>query len=482
MSSLPVLDPVAPEHAPPATGKGAPQAVPAPDPQRGEGFAAHMAEARRPTQRPAPRIVAGEPQLPAAAAPAAPRVGTEPVALTPEANPSPYEQLTEGFSHWRSAAELDLERFEVLGDAEVALDLSPAPALIPSVAPSPTTPSSATAMEPAQGAPAGTLQAEPLPEPAQEPPDASTVRRGPDDNGSAASPPRGEGQAAAAARQGSGPQATPQETHRAATPDGPPAQQPTQAARNAASSAPPLGSSASAGVGAGSSGAPPQHQSTGSVSTAGSVTATPTSPQPAEAEVELTEGTPPRTRTSPAGPGESALPSPRMASTPESMYFTWEFDTAASRSIAQPAAPTVAPSLLSQLAAASQREPGALPLPPSALPDQINLLIRDPEGDIRLTVGREERDVAVKVEVPHGLMAAVKEAEAPMRASLQDGGYQLEGFEVREREAGVDQQPEHQQPHRRAQRPRQGQARAGQDPESTRSTSTPGLRLLDRRA
>ena len=164
------------------------------------------------------------------------------------------------------------------------------------------------------------------------------------------------------------------------------------------------------------------------------------------------------------------------------MFFAWEFDTAATQTIQQPTTPTVAPSLLSQLAAASRQEPAAMPVTPMALPNEVSMVIRDQDGDIRVTIGREERDVAVKVEVPTGLMAAVKEAEAPVRVSLHEEGYQLEGFDVEEREAGVDQNPEREQPHRRGQQARRGAHSARNDTGSTRSTSSPGMRLLDRRA
>jgi len=179
----------------------------------------------------------------------------------------------------------------------------------------------------------------------------------------------------------------------------------------------------------------------------------------------------------------ASRPTASMASTPESMLFTFEFDTAASSSVARATSPTVAPSLLSQLAEASQAR---VPVGPAAMPNEISLVIRDPAGDIRLNVGRDERDVAVKLEVPTGLMAAVQEAEAPIRASLQDEGYKLEGFDVQEREEeDVHQAPERDRSRRHAQREQHGQGRnVPREREADPPTRKPmlGPRLLDRRA
>ena len=171
-----------------------------------------------------------------------------------------------------------------------------------------------------------------------------------------------------------------------------------------------------------------------------------------------------------------------MSATPEAMLFTWEFDTTASQGVAQAPSTAVAPSLLAQLAAASRAE---VPLAPVAMPAEVRFVINDPQGDIHLSVGREARDVAVKVEVPTGLMAAVKEAEAPIRSSLQDEGYQLEGYEVREREDGVQHAPERDRHQPEAQRGRQNPRRSTNNSPASENPppeKTAGLRLLDRRA
>ncbi len=169
-----------------------------------------------------------------------------------------------------------------------------------------------------------------------------------------------------------------------------------------------------------------------------------------------------------------------MSTTPESMLFTWEFDAVASRGVARAQAPAVAPSLLSQLADASRAQ---TPLAPVAMPDELRLVIQDPEGEIHVSVGRDERDVTVKVDVPTGLMAAVKEAEAPIRASLQDDGYQLEDYDVQERDvdaAPKRDQPEHHAP--RGRRPLRRHAQHSSKTSETPTTQNPGPRLLDRRA
>ena len=168
-----------------------------------------------------------------------------------------------------------------------------------------------------------------------------------------------------------------------------------------------------------------------------------------------------------------------MSATPEAMLFTWEFDASAQQAHSPARTPTIAPSLLAQLAEASRQQ---APVTPIALPNEVNMVIRDPEGDIRVTVGREAKDVAVHLEVPAGLMAAVTEAEAPIRVSLNEEGYQLEDYEVAEREDGVERQPDRERARQRGQRPRRDARHSREEQDKHRPTSNTGWRLLDRRA
>jgi hypothetical protein len=168
---------------------------------------------------------------------------------------------------------------------------------------------------------------------------------------------------------------------------------------------------------------------------------------------------------------------PSMAATPEALFFTVEYD-AGSAPIGRTQAPAIAPSLTAQLAAASRAE---LPVGPAAMPEEVSLLIRDPDGDIRLFVGREDREVAVKLEVPTGLMAAVQEAEAPIRAGLAEEGFELDGYEVQEREEGLDRQAERERTGQRTRR-RGRQQPSAPEPEARDRDPGSGLRLLNRRA
>jgi len=185
-------------------------------------------------------------------------------------------------------------------------------------------------------------------------------------------------------------------------------------------------------------------------------------------------------RSGPTAPAARSAPS--MAATPEAMLFTMEYDAGATTTIGRAASPTITPSLLSQLAEASRAQ---TPVTPTAMPDEISLVIRDAAGDIRLEVGRDQKDVAVKVEVPTGLLAAIQEAEAPIRASLHEEGFELEGYEVQEREDGIDQAPHRDDADHRARHPRDGAGRsdrADAHEEPTERERTTGPRLLNRRA
>jgi hypothetical protein len=179
-------------------------------------------------------------------------------------------------------------------------------------------------------------------------------------------------------------------------------------------------------------------------------------------------------------PAAATLARPSMANTPEAMLFTFEYD-AGHASPAQHGGPIIAPSLTSQLAQASQASQTELPIGPAAMPEELSLLIRDPDGDIRLFVGREDRDVAVKVEVPTGLMSAVQEAEAPIRAGLAEEGFELDGYEVQEREDGVGRQAEREREGRQARR-RGGRSSVQPEVEAAEQPPRPGLHLLNRRA
>ncbi len=183
----------------------------------------------------------------------------------------------------------------------------------------------------------------------------------------------------------------------------------------------------------------------------------------------------PRGRADPqplGGPGAS------MSETPESMFFTWEFDPGANQALSRAPGATVSPSLLSQLAEASRQE---LPVTPGAMPDEVKLILPDPEGDIRLTVGRDQRELAVKLEVPTGLISAVREAEAPLRASLEDDGYQLQDYLVSDGEAEAEHSSGRERgaaDHRRRSRPTHPSGPV----EASAGAPSSGLHLLNRRA
>ncbi len=172
-----------------------------------------------------------------------------------------------------------------------------------------------------------------------------------------------------------------------------------------------------------------------------------------------------------------------MSATPESMLFTWEFDpAAASQQVARAPTAAVSPSLTAQLAAARAGAGAEAPILPAALPDQVNLLIRGPNGTIEVAVGREKQDVSVRVEVPTGLMAAVREAQAPIQLALELEGYDLESFDIHAGEPGVEQAPEHDRSDQRGGHSRQTKdSNDNPDSEHTQPTG-PRSRLLDLRA
>jgi hypothetical protein len=186
-----------------------------------------------------------------------------------------------------------------------------------------------------------------------------------------------------------------------------------------------------------------------------------------------------RPQSAPTAPAARPAAAP-MSAAPESMLFTFEFDAGAARIGQGPGAGGVAPSLLSQLAAASRQEGPVAPFLPSAMPDEVSLLIHDPDGDIKLDVGRQDRDVAVRIEVPSGLFSALREAEAPIRSSLHEEGYELEHFELSARE-DLERSPEREQTERHSKR-RQAAAHTRRPPDPPQERTTSGPRLLNRRA
>jgi hypothetical protein len=145
--------------------------------------------------------------------------------------------------------------------------------------------------------------------------------------------------------------------------------------------------------------------------------------------------------------GADARPTPNaavlrsLASLPEPLLFTVEFDTSAAASlgratgaVGQIMPPTASPEI---------------PMAPVALPREIEVQLQDPEGPVRLTVGRDKRDVNVRVEVPTGLFPAVQEARHPVRAALAEHGLELGRYDVSsgQQEPGGEQRSARRGPH-----------------------------------
>ncbi|MFH1469867.1 MAG: hypothetical protein ABIO70_36120 [Pseudomonadota bacterium] len=187
-------------------------------------------------------------------------------------------------------------------------------------------------------------------------------------------------------------------------------------------------------------------------------------------------GAAPSTRTPRAevGPPAAASASPRgLASVPEPMLFTVEFDAQAAVAATR-AAQTPGP-------AAPHAASPPPPLAALALPREVELLLQDPDGPVKLTVGRDQREVSVRVEVPHGLLPAIEEAHQPVRAALAQRGFELGRYDVHggQQGAGGDgrgarREPGEQRPARGAHPPRE--ATSGTAGRATHRG------LLDRRA
>jgi len=435
MDSIPVTDLLVPA---PQGGTPAPPDPPAhaPDEATIGDFATFLDSARPQAPSMDPGQAGTQPPLPTDL--------PEDLTLATDDNPqSPVELLVENQEDWRSIAKLDLARFEVHADPVAALQASPAIPLVPTPVTSQAPPGFGQSSSPPGATTTVQISGEGVSAPVAQP-GSSAGEVGPLPTGQGSPKPNPSSQAYVpsadpaptlhALRGAPGPQAAPVQTPIA-----------------------PQGEPAATGEAQADSTSTSQTQPSADPRLTSSRTSTPTEVAP--------------------------RPTTSMASTPESMLFTFEFDTAASSSVARASSPTVAPSLLSQLADASRLQ---APLTPVAMPDEINLVIRDPAGDIRMNVGRDDRDVAVKLEVPTGLMAAVREAEAPIRASLQDEGYELEGYDVEEHEEqGVDQSPQRDRSQRHTQREGRGRRRhSSQEREATHPTRRPilGPRLLDRLA
>jgi hypothetical protein len=109
-----------------------------------------------------------------------------------------------------------------------------------------------------------------------------------------------------------------------------------------------------------------------------------------------------------------------LADVPEPLLCTLEYETS----------PRVGPAITSvQVTPPAPR--GDLSLLAAGAPlRDLTLLLDDPEGPVKVTVGREQREVSVQVEVPTGLLVAVREAQAPIRTALGQQGLELGRYEV----------------------------------------------------
>jgi len=77
---------------------------------------------------------------------------------------------------------------------------------------------------------------------------------------------------------------------------------------------------------------------------------------------------------------------------------------------------------------------------PAALPSEVELLVQDEDGPIRLTVGRQQRDISVRVEAPGELLSGIRQSEAPLSSALEEDGYTLEEFQAEANDSQEQQQ------------------------------------------
>jgi len=172
-----------------------------------------------------------------------------------------------------------------------------------------------------------------------------------------------------------------------------------------------------------------------------------------------------------------------VSSTPEQLFFTLEYQPGSAATISRgPQGGTAAGA--HALATAPTAAPN-LPQTPilAALPEQVALLVRDPDGDIRLTIGREDSDFSVRVEAPRGLLPAIRQAESPIQLALEEDGLNLESFDARSDASSEEATQDPQQDGTR----RSGRSRAAH-PKPRASNAEPTstlpsrLRILDVRA